>query len=334
MKKMKKTKKITGKDREVMTSMLSGEKSEKSNDTGLSLTDYNYKTEAYWKELDNMNKNKKINVDKAWNNLHSRIADEIGIEKNVVSIRKYSTYGLLRIAAVILFIAGLSFTAFYLSNSDRFSKELIAETNIDQKNLEILLPDGSKVILNRNTKLTYPRKFGNNSRNVILTGEAICDISPDSAKPFIIDAGKASVTVLGTIFNVITNNKVNAVEVFVQSGKVLLADAKGSKNMTLEPGNLGIINDQTSIKEINTDINYLSWNTELLVYSGQKLDVVFNDLKRVYNMDIVADDEEILENIWTSPIDNQSQETIIQLICLSFNLNNNKEGNTYHLSEK
>ena len=34
----------------------------------------------------------------------------------------------------------------------------------------------------------------------------------------------------------------------------------------------------------------MSWNTGMLVYDGQTLDMVFRDLKKVYNMDIVADD--------------------------------------------
>ena len=78
----------------------------------------------------------------------------------------------------------------------------------------------------------------------------------------------------------------------------------------------------------------MSWNTGLLVYNGQKLDVVFNDLKKVYNMDIVADDPGILENKWTSPIDNQPQDTIIRLICASFNLSYTKDGSIYHLAKK
>ena len=51
-------------------------------------------------------------------------------------------------------------------------------------------------------------------------------------------------------------------------------------------------------------------------------------------MDIVADDPAILENTWTSPIDNQSQETIIRLICASFNLSYSKDGDVYHLAKK
>ena len=59
---------------------------------------------------------------------------------------------------------------------------------------------------------------------------------------------------------------------------------------------------RSSDKKVNNDPNYMSWNTGLLIYDGQTLDVVFRDLKRVYNMDIVADDPEILELPWTAPI--------------------------------
>ena len=70
------------------------------------------------------------------------------------------------------------------------------------------------------------------------------------------------------------------------------------------------------------------------MYNGQTLDVVFKDLKRVYNMDIIAEDNSILENKWTSPIDNLSQETIIRLICVSFNLSYTQDGNVYRLVKK
>ncbi len=89
-----------------------------------------------------------------------------------------------------------------------------------------------------------------------------------------------------------------------------------------------------SEKTLNNNPNYMSWNTGLLVYNGQKLDIVFKDLKRVYNMEIIADDPEILEETWTSPIDNQTQDTIIRLICASFNLSYSKDGNVYHLAKK
>jgi len=51
-------------------------------------------------------------------------------------------------------------------------------------------------------------------------------------------------------------------------------------------------------------------------------------------MEIVADDKEILELHWAITIDNQSQDTIIRLICASFILNYTKDGNVYHLRKK
>jgi transmembrane sensor len=205
---------------------------------------------------------------------------------------------------------------------------------IEEKNIVVNLPDGSKISLNRNSELSYRENFGKKNRNVKLTGEAFFEIAPDASKPFIIDAGNAVVKVVGTSFNVITNNSNSAVEVFVTTGKVILSDRTGLRSLDLEPGYVGKMDSKISGKTRNDNPNYLSWNTGLLVYERQKLDVVFNDLKRVYNMDIVADDPEILENPWSSPIDNETQDTIIRLICASFNLSYTKDGNVYHLAKK
>ena len=139
---------------------------------------------------------------------------------------------------------------------------------------------------------------------------------------------------VGTTFNVITRNSELAVEVFVKTGKVLVSDASGAETIQLDPGFVGTVNSKIHHKSVNSNPNYLSWKTGYLDYSGQKLDVVFSDLKRVYNMEIVADDPSILENPWHSPIDNLSQETIIRLICGSFNLSYTKDGNVYHLTKK
>jgi uncharacterized Fe-S cluster protein YjdI len=115
---------------------------------------------------------------------------------------------------------------------------------------------------------------------------------------------------------------------------VILSDNTGSQSMFLDPEYVGTMNLNTSGKEINNNPNRISWRTDHLVYNGQKLDIVFNDLKKVHNMDIVADDPDILDNTWTAPIDNQSQDTIIRLICISFNLSYTKEGTVYHLAKK
>ena len=241
---------------------------------------------------------------------------------------------LFRIAAAALILLSLGTAAIYMNNSGLLSKKITVLAGMDQKNILVSLPDGSKVYLNRNSLFSYKKNFGTHGRDVKLTGEAFFEITPDKSKPFIIDAGKAKVKVVGTTFNVITNNTNAAVEVFVKTGKVLVSDSTGSNTIQLDPGFIGTMNSKSSAKALNTNPNYLSWKTGYLDYNGQKLNTVFSDLKRVYNMNIVADDPQILDNPWHSPIDNVDEETIIRIICTSFNLSYTKDGNVYHLSKK
>jgi transmembrane sensor len=334
MKKMNNSEKFTEKEWEKLASILSGEESDNIELVGRFMADDSQKTGEKWKEIKDMSSEKNIDVDKAWKNVFSKInqSEEVkgSPEIRIIPLR----YTLLRIAAVVLALISLGTGAYFVYNSDTFSKKIACSTGSDQKNLLIELSDGSRIFLNRNSELTYLENFGRNNRNVKLTGEAFFEIAPDVSKPFIIDAGNATVRVVGTSFNVITRNPDSEVEVFVKTGKVVLSGSENSNSIELDPGYIGKIDADKSKKAVNNDPNYLSWNTGLLVYNGQKLDVVFKDLKRVYNMDIVADDRSILENRWTSPIDNQSQETIIRLICVSFNLSYTQDGSVYHLGKK
>ena len=291
-------------------------------------------TDREWEELRKMGGDNGIDVDKAWNKVLSRIKESGETEIIAPSRIIYLRRNLMKIAAAVIVILGLGLAGLYVTERGILSKKITVATDINQKNLEVTLPDGSVVILNRETSLSYRSNFGKQNRKVILSGEAFFDIEPDRNNPFTIDAGKANVKVVGTSFNVITSNPDSAVEVFVKSGQVMLSDNSGSKTLVVDPGYVGTIGSEISGKSLNKDPNYLAWNTGMLTYDGQTLDIVFRDLKRVYNMEIIADDPSILKEIWTAPINNQAQETIIRLICYSFNLDYKKDGNVYHLSKK
>jgi transmembrane sensor len=334
MKDMKKIEKFTDKEWEKLASLLSEEKGEQTDILNLFMAEDIHNTGKQWKELRNVSGDKEINVEKAWNNVYSRLDEHRLKPGNNKARNSFIRSPFMRMAAVALIMISIGITVVYLNNNGYFSKKITVATGNDQKNLLIDLPDGSKIFLNRNTELSYRSNFGNHRRDVMLTGEAFFEISADASRPFIIDAGNAKIKVVGTSFNVITKNVESAVEVYVKTGRVMITDNSESQSMILDPGFVGTLDTKTSGKKLNKNPNYLSWNTGLLVYNGQKLDVVFNDLKRVYNMDIVADNPGILENTWTSPIDNQSQDTIIRLICASFNLSYIKDGSVYHLTKK
>jgi ferric-dicitrate binding protein FerR (iron transport regulator) len=330
---MKNIEKFTDKEWEELASILSDENGEHTELIGRFTDGDDNNSARKWKEL-GMSNTENIDIDKAWNNVHSRLSENnlLTAEKSLKVTFVRST--LLKVAAVALILLSVGSAAMYLNNAGYFSKKVSVIAGIDQKNILVSLPDGSKVYLNRNSEFSYKSNFGKHGRNVSLTGEAFFEISPDVTKPFIIDAGKAKVKVVGTTFNVITNNSQSAVEVFVKTGKVIVSDESGSQTIQLDPGYVGTMNSNTSGKKINENPNYISWKTGYLDYDNQKLSVVFTDLKRVYNMNIIADDNSILENPWSSPIVNLKEETIIQLICNTFNLSYTRDGDVYRLSKK
>lgn len=317
-----------------LSSILSDEKKDKGDLLGRFMADDSHNTINYWKELSKMNKDQEINVDKAWDKLYSRLNENRLIKESEPVRRRISGNTLLRIAAAALILIGIGAGLTYLGQKGILSRETIISTSENQKNLQVTLPDGSIIFLNRNTELSYSLNFGRKGREVKLSGEAFFDISHDSLNPFIVKAGSARIKVIGTSFNVISHNSESEVEVYVQTGRVMISDNSGEKNLEIDPGFVGTISKKAVNKKENENPNYMSWNTGLLIYNGQTLDVVFRDLKNVYNMNVVADNPEILNYQWTSPIINQPQEKIIRLICASFALGYTKDGDVYHLHEK
>jgi ferric-dicitrate binding protein FerR (iron transport regulator) len=329
--------KYTERDWEEIASSLSGENSNRQTDLVRQfLSEDKEGAGKEWEALRDKGDEREIDVDAAWNKVNSRLK-ETGAYADVTRHRVIfmrSTF--MKIAAAALILLCLGAVALYLNNAGLFSREILLATGNDEKNVMLDLPDGSTIYLNRNSEVTYKANFGKAGRNVKLNGEAFFEIAPDREKPFTIDAGKAKVKVTGTSFNVITNNDNLAVEVFVNTGQVMLSDITGNQNLVLDPGYIGTMDSKVSEKKLNENPNYMAWKTGRLVYTGQRLEVAFKDLKRVYNLDIIADDPEILNDpwYWTSPVDNMPQETIIRIICTSFNLSYSKDGNVYHLTRK
>ncbi len=322
MKKKNNTGRMSEQDWADAAAWLSGE-STAGEEAARILVDEDKDIMKKWNDLKNID-NEIIDVDKAWEKLNRRIETDTPV---ITLNRRSFMRSFARIAATVIIVTGLGWLFFKVAGPDKIT----VSSASDQKNIEVLLADGSKVYLNRNSRLTYPENFRSDSRKVSLVGEAFFDIAADASRPFIIDAGKASVKVLGTSFSVMTDNGNNEVEVYVESGTVMLFSENGSHNVILEPQCLGRISDRGASQAVNTDANYLSWHTDMLVFDGERLETVFADLKRTFNISIVAADPVINEYRLTSPFVDQPHDTIIRVICTTFNLHSVREEGVYRL---
>ena len=102
--------------------------------------------------------------------------------------------------AIVLLVIGVGYN-FYQSHNEAnlVYREVCA---VRGEKLLVLLPDGSRVWLNADSKLTYPEQFAKYNRNVTLEGEAYFEVARNEARPFIVQSGKQRVEVLGTSFDV------------------------------------------------------------------------------------------------------------------------------------
>lgn len=322
MNKLNKTEKMSEQDWADAAAWLSGE-STAGEEAARILIDEDNDIMRKWNDLKNID-DEIIDVDKAWDRLNRRIETESPV---ITLERRSFIYSFARIAAMVIIVTGLGWLFFKVAGTEKIT----VSSGPDEKNIEVLLADGSRVYLNRDSRLTYPEDFRSDNRTVSLVGEAFFDITADASRPFIIDAGKASVKVLGTSFSVMTDNGNSEVEVFVESGSVMLFSDNGSHNVTLEPQFVGRVSDTGASQAVNTDANYLSWHTDMLVFDGERLETVFADLKRTFNISIEAADPAIYEYRLTSPFVDQPHDTIIKVICTTFNLHSVREEGVYRL---
>ena len=155
---------------------------------------------------------------------------------------------------------------------------------------KVILPDGTKVWLNNESRLQYPPSFTGAERTVLLTGEAYFEVAPDKQHPFRVKVGELAVNVLGTHFNVSAYPDEKKVTTTLLAGSVKLD--KDDAHIILKPGEQGVFipgRDQAEmqvLQHIDTD-NIIAWKEGKFYFFHADLPSVLRQLARWYNVDIV-----------------------------------------------
>ena len=151
----------------------------------------------------------------------------------------------------------LSFLGFYYFSSRNpvpaIQKAVWEVVTRNGTKTNLLLPDGSSVWLNAGSRLTYDSLYGNNLREVTLSGEAFFDVVKNLKKPFIIHAGKINIKVLGTVFNVKTYPGEKTIETCLIRGSIEVTfPSLPSKKIILRPNQKLIIDKAETVSNGGT----------------------------------------------------------------------------------
>ena len=256
-------------------------------------------------------------------------------------------------SAAAVFVIGLAFSwgyrnYFELPDNNRIYQELLIENNeglVEQtnnsKNPQIItLSDGSSILLQPKSKLSYPKIFIGNERKVYLSGEAFFEISKNKSKPFFVFANEIVTKVVGTSFRICAFENQPNVEVIVRTGKVKVnsnnqASKTSSEEVVLLPNEavrfvretakFDKITDVTKdivLKQTAKPIEQLSFD-----FTDTPVSHIFKTIEQAYEVEIDFPKEKLKNCHLTTSLIDQPLPEKLKIICQSIGNNTTYEMN-------
>ena len=288
--------------------------------------------EITWKWYDIRFSGSRNDSRQAWGRLRHRLEQDGMLEETQPAGSPFFQSGPWRVAAAVILVVALGFPALFFGLQER-SDRTAPRSHYAEKGVRTVdLPDGSRVFLNQGSGLSYPEEFIH-QREVRLSGEAFFEVMSDPANPFTVRSGKVVVSVLGTSFNVKKAKPAGEVEVFVENGRVRVAQDDSPQYMTLEKGELARVGDGMIDKGTAVDPNYISWKTKEFKFVDAELDEVLKELEESYHVEIVADEEVIEGLMITTSYMEQSIDSILETIATAFGLSVTLRDSRYYLTQ-
>ncbi|WP_160715445.1 FecR family protein [Chitinophaga solisilvae] len=171
------------------------------------------------------------------------------------------------------------------SGSPAPMQQLITPKGMDYK---VVLPDGSKVWMGADSRLSFPMAFTTAERQVTLSGEAFFDIKPDAQHPFVVTTARSVTTVLGTSFNIKSYNGERYEITTLADGAVKVSN--GGRPQLLRPGQQALVAADAGIQLQTADMEEaLAWKNGVFIFQHASLEEILQQLSRWYNVNIAYD---------------------------------------------
>lgn len=275
-----------------------------------------------------------VDTDASWAKLSDRIdaheSSRHTQKRNLWSV-PYLKYALSAAAGIILIIGIFSLIKFFTGTTRK--KELVSTVKV----VRDTLPDGSRIMLNKNSKLAFPEHFEDVNREVTLIGEGFFEVKKNHSSPFIVNAGPAKVKVLGTSFSIsaypgkdirvtVSEGTVLFFCIDNRNGDTLSVQLKGGSSAILKPG-------ATKPEKIgNTSPDNLFWVNRTLDFKATSLEDVFILIEKYYHIRILASNKEIKNCKLSASFVDEPVSRIMTVIAESFGLQITMDGQNYILT--
>jgi transmembrane sensor len=271
----------------------------------------------------------RTDTDAAWASLAQRIVasghqDQVALqrarntERSATTVRGNRTWmrGFSKIAAVFIVVFG---GALVWRGSQRTGGSLTAPRG---REMSATLPDGTRLTLAAGSTATWSSSFGNTTRDVMLSGQALFDVVHDAAHPFRVHARDAVAEDVGTRFVVRAWPEMSAVEVAVEEGVVALTDslqARAGRGTAISAGQRGHIAPDGQVLVTADAEASLAWAHGELAFDNRPLSEVLPEIGRRFDVEIRADSA-IASRRLSARFAAQSLSDVLGALAMSLNV--------------
>lgn len=152
---------------------------------------------------------------------------------------------------------------------------------------EITLGDGTEVTLNADSKLFFPLRFEDETREVQLQGEAYFKVSRDVRHPFVVKTNGITTKVFDAEFNIRAYHKNNMHVTLLQGFVEVCA---GSVTKCLRPGeDAALAAEKFEVNRVETE-GFVAWTLGEFYFDNATLADIGKDIGRWYNVSVVFQD--------------------------------------------
>jgi len=152
----------------------------------------------------------------------------------------------------------------------------------------IMLSDGTKVMLNAASSLTFPTALNQKDRLVELKGEAYFEVAKHKNSRFRVISGQQTIEVLGTHFNVNAYADEEAIKTTLLEGAVKVFTPGAAE--TIEPGEQAVWNkaygDALVKHRVNT-AQETAWINGVFSFDGEDIRSVMRQVSRWYDVNVI-----------------------------------------------
>lgn len=187
---------------------------------------------------------------------------------------------------------------------------------------QLILPDGSKVWLNADTKVVYSSSLSSGRRLVNLSGEAYFEVKRDPEHPFVVQTNtNYSVEVLGTVFNVSAYDDEEQIETTLVSGSVkLTVNLNNGKTLSkvLKPDERSVYTKNkdsivVSAARVDDDV---AWKDGCIVFRNESMQKVLKKLEKYYSVHFDVKDSSVLKSVITAKFNNKQLHQVLESLSV------------------